>query len=678
MPKACQGQREIISTLALVTAKSQRDCSREPARGLADTTVSSSREQARGYNAAKLRPDSNLDRRSPPPYPARHEAPPAANGCHVELVETSRLCRPYRGHCVFRHRLGRNRNNRSQSARQESSARRHAAGRLRCQRKKIATGTGFLVSSDGKLITNHHVIENGAKVVAKAENGGTFPILGVLRDNIEDDLALLKIDGKKLPCLGLGTSEKIEVGARVAVVGSPLGLEGSLSEGIVSAIREFPGKVRLLQITAAISPGSSGSPVLNANGEVVGVAVSQAHEGQSLNFAVPVEAANHLLVRGGQTDLAEPLSSLAKKKNLALSLDDIMQHAKWFGAVQRKELLEALTIIKELVARYPNNAELLANLGETYTDLTLYEDAVTAYQNAIKLAPSDTGLWLSLGQVYVKQGDAAAAMVVYQQAVRIWPECINAWQGLDWAYLSLGRDADAETAERQVQELKERAIGVNERAVRVNPENVIAWQLLKSAYEEQGNLEGYIAFCKEAVRENPEAEQPWVELQVALTLPSVRERLSQHLALDADDELHAFSREVVQLHPNSEQAWMWFTVHSLRTSNIRTRHRDEVIPFIKQFLAKNQDNHLAWFHLALSYRAQKDFPDAITALRKAITLKPDVMEWSNLAICYAETGQQQMVKESISELAKIDPQHAGLMEKRCKDILDSSKQMKKE
>jgi len=161
--------------------------------------------------------------------------------------------------------------------------------------KEIATGTGFLISSDGKLITNNHVVENAANAVAKAENGGLFPVEGVLANDPTNDLALLQIAGKDLPFLTLGKGEKIETGTRVAVIGSPLGLEGTLSEGIISAVRDLKGDVRLLQITAAISPGSSGSPVLNARGEIIGVASSLLRGGQALNLAVPVECVNQLL-----------------------------------------------------------------------------------------------------------------------------------------------------------------------------------------------------------------------------------------------------------------------------------------------------------------------------------------------------------------------------------------------
>lgn len=122
---------------------------------------------------------------------------------------------------------------------------------------EVATGTGFLVSNDGKLITNHHVVKNASAGLAKAENGGLFPIEGILADDPTNDLVLLKIAAKDLPFLQLNDKAKVEVGARVAVIGSPLGLEGTLSEGIVSALRDGAGEVKLFQMTAAISPGSS-------------------------------------------------------------------------------------------------------------------------------------------------------------------------------------------------------------------------------------------------------------------------------------------------------------------------------------------------------------------------------------------------------------------------------------
>ena len=152
-------------------------------------------------------------------------------------------------------------------------------------------GSGFLVH-EGEIVTNFHVVDGAtggyANLVGQTT---TYGIQGIVAVDRERDLVVLKIAPSDTPVLRIGNSDTIQVGDPVYAVGNPLGLEGTFSQGVVSAIRQFESGV-LFQITAPISPGSSGGPVLNNTGELIGIAVSTVHDGQNLNFAIP---ANYLM-----------------------------------------------------------------------------------------------------------------------------------------------------------------------------------------------------------------------------------------------------------------------------------------------------------------------------------------------------------------------------------------------
>jgi S1-C subfamily serine protease len=160
--------------------------------------------------------------------------------------------------------------------------------------RPASLGSGFFVRQD-VIATNLHVIEGTSRGYAKAV--GQKPkhnIEGVLGVDTGRDLVLLKVSGARGVPLLLGNSDGIEVGETVYAMGNPQGLEGTFSQGIVSSIREM-GSDKLLQITAPISPGSSGGPVLNAKGEAIGVSVATFKGGQNLNFAIPSNYLKKLL-----------------------------------------------------------------------------------------------------------------------------------------------------------------------------------------------------------------------------------------------------------------------------------------------------------------------------------------------------------------------------------------------
>lgn len=185
--------------------------------------------------------------------------------------------------------------------------------------RPLSLGSGFLVRA-GEIATNLHVIEGAARGYAKpVGQKAKYDIQGVTAIDARRDLVILKIFGPLAVSLTLGNSDVVEVGEAVYAVGNPQGLEGTFSQGIVSSIRDVGGD-KLLQITAAISPGSSGGPVLNGRAEVIGVSVATFKAGQNLNFAIP---SNYLTALIAKTGPARPLAQATPSKAQPSLLADL-------------------------------------------------------------------------------------------------------------------------------------------------------------------------------------------------------------------------------------------------------------------------------------------------------------------------------------------------------------------
>ena len=169
-------------------------------------------------------------------------------------------------------------------------------------RVKTGIGSGFIISKDGLILTNSHVVAGSQHIVVTLDNGtkvvgkliGADPIL---------DLAVLKIPNppKGLPVISLGDSDAIQVGEQVLVIGNPLGLEQTLTVGIISGINRILPESLLglmlpfIQTDAAISPGNSGGPLVNRYGEVIGITTSFIYNAQNIGFALPINIAKEVV-----------------------------------------------------------------------------------------------------------------------------------------------------------------------------------------------------------------------------------------------------------------------------------------------------------------------------------------------------------------------------------------------
>jgi hypothetical protein len=183
----------------------------------------------------------------------------------------------------------------------------------------LSLGSGFFVR-DGEVASNLHVVECAGRGYVKIiGQKAKYDIEGITAVDPERDLVVLKISGARSRALALGNSESVQVGETVYAVGNPQGLEGTFSQGIISSIR-LVANDKLLQITAPISPGSSGGPVLNGRGEVIGVSVATFRGGQNLNFAIP---SNYLKTLLGRAAPAKPLAQAKLAKSQRSILADL-------------------------------------------------------------------------------------------------------------------------------------------------------------------------------------------------------------------------------------------------------------------------------------------------------------------------------------------------------------------
>jgi tetratricopeptide (TPR) repeat protein len=349
--------------------------------------------------------------------------------------------------------------------------------------ERISRGSGFFIAT-GQVITNRHVIENAVRVDVHLANGSVYSVKGVLAVDGEGDLAMLLVE---LPA-GLGVPLPMDrtiplEGESIVVIGNPFGLEGSVSNGIVSAVREIPGYGRIIQITAPISPGSSGSPVVNMRGQVIGVATLQASEGQSLNFAVPSERVGQLKPGVLQTFAGNASASRRSKRANAepyyaqglgfLSRDEWTKAVPYFeratdadpdyaeawyqtgfcyGMLGRHN--EALKASRQALRLKPDWSEAYVNIGASLYALGQFKDAVEAYRQAIKLDQTNADAQFALGLTFGKLGRTDEELLAYKRTIALKPDHANAFERLGTGYFKQKRYPDALAAFEQLRLLK--------------------------------------------------------------------------------------------------------------------------------------------------------------------------------------------------------------------------------
>jgi serine protease Do len=186
--------------------------------------------------------------------------------------------------------------------------------------RRSGLGSGFIIDSNGTILTNYHVVDGAEKISVTLSDGNSYDAKVIGKDQ-KSDIAVVKIDaGRDLPAVNLGDSDRLEVGEWVMAIGNPFGLDHSVTSGIVSAKGRNIGAGpydNFIQTDASINPGNSGGPLINLKGEVVGVNTAIVAAGQGIGFAIPINMVKRVVdqlvekgkvVRGWLGVALQPLS----------------------------------------------------------------------------------------------------------------------------------------------------------------------------------------------------------------------------------------------------------------------------------------------------------------------------------------------------------------------------------
>ena len=313
----------------------------------------------------------------------------------------------------------------------------------------LISGSGFFVRP-GEVMTNMHVIKGAHRVEIHTleGKGRTYPVLGALAIDDEADLALLKVDlpaerSRPLPI----TSALPDEGEQIFVIGNPLRLEGSVSDGIVSAIREVPDLGRIIQVTAPVSHGNSGSPLFNMRGEVIGIVTVKVTNGQNINLALGVSRITAM--RGKEPISFDQVVAKARPGTQPEALAEVWYRggidSLWLGNYDN-----ALNYFETAANRNPRRPETWIQIGYCKVKQGRNEEAIRAYKRAIQLRPNSSEAYNKLGDAYFFGGRFEEAIASYKEAARIRPDDAEAYYNLGLAYLETG---DRESALAQAKRL---------------------------------------------------------------------------------------------------------------------------------------------------------------------------------------------------------------------------------
>ncbi len=443
-------------------------------------------------------------------------------------------------------------------------------------------GSGVIIAK-GEVVTNCHVIENANYIGVQTKNG-EVEIATLFRADWEKDICLLKVPGLKGRKAKVRRSNSLKVGETVYAIGSPEGMEHSLSAGLVSQLhRKKKNAPPVIQTDASMSSGSSGGGLFDKKGKLVGIMSFVLEEAKNIGFAIPVEWIDETRKNGIKTDSTSPVEKVFATYLQRLTLaHSFIENEDWKG-LEKHSLL--------WVDQLPSDSWGLFYLGLAYHYQGKYSEALESYHEALRINPEDAEVWYNLGLAYFNQGKHSEALESYREALRINPELVEAWYNLGLAYFNQGKHSEALESYRE--------------ALRINPELVEAWNNLGLAYSNQGKYSEALESYREALRINPELVEAWGGLGNAY-----------HYQGKYSEALESY-REALRINPEYAEVW-----YNLGLAYFNQGKHSEALESYHEALRINPELAEAWGRLALTYKIKHQDGQAREAYWQLKKLNP--------------------------------------------------------
>jgi S1-C subfamily serine protease/Tfp pilus assembly protein PilF len=400
----------------------------------------------------------------------------------------------------------------------------------------VCTGTGFFVSADGLLVTNHHVIKDGAFATVDTADGTTLFVEGVAAVDAKQDLAVLKVKGSGLKCLSLGGDERPPIGTRVFAIGHPRGFKNPvLSGGLVSSIGEaLGGDVPSIGTTTAVSHGSSGGPLVAPDGTVVGVIAAGREDAQNMNYAVPVALLNKLMKSVGTGSAVKPLAS-AGGSALTREQAEVLRNA--WAAIDRGQLRDAAQVLAEARAKMQGSNAYWVTAGALHMELKNYALATEAFENAVRLKGDAVESHAMLGTAYFLQQKYREAARSMENASRLAPRDPKYHAAAGRCYMELN--------------MPDRAVGPYKKATTLAPGDAVYASRLGDAYFAMLQYADAMMAYQRALKLNAADDDAYVSLGQCF------------MNLRRNDEAEAPLRKALSLNPRSARAHLQLGVWQL-------------------------------------------------------------------------------------------------------------------